>query len=258
MGSLKVVIKENNIPDNAKAIGEDGKLIGITEVAIDIHLLCIRAGGGAGGHKAIGHEVRVCIRVIFIVGFEGLNEEIEGFGVVFPDIKFNAGGIKGEDAGKGGINELAEWFCKIGHLPEHKLNVRFKVLAEPGKKGSVRDFREATEVPEFPAKGEEEDEKGVGRDGKDLLQDKGRKEAGERINAFSAKMLVKSIGKNRRDELLDIKMFVKELEKGRGIIHEHLLAVRKDIFKRKLTVFSSHKFSPPFVSKVFVGTYISP
>lgn len=45
MGSFKIIIKENNVPDNAKAIGKNTKFIGIAEMAIDIHLFRIRRRG---------------------------------------------------------------------------------------------------------------------------------------------------------------------------------------------------------------------
>jgi hypothetical protein len=47
-----------------------------------------------------------------------------------------------------------------------------------------------------------------------------RNEAFQRINSFSSKMLVKGIAENGRDELGNVKMFVKKLEKGRCIINE--------------------------------------
>lgn len=50
-------------------------------------------------------------------------------------------------------------------------------------------------------------------------------------------------------------MFIEQLEK-RDVIHKYVLAVGKNIFQRDLTVFSGHKFSPPFVCGVFGGTYI--
>jgi hypothetical protein len=72
---------------------------------------------------------------------------------------------------------------------------------------------------------QKKEKQGVGRDGKDFLEDKGRKEAFQRINSFPSKMLVKGIAENGRDELRNAKMFVKELEKGRCIINECVLTV---------------------------------
>lgn len=45
MGSFKIIIKENNVPDNAEAIGKNTKFTGIAEMAIDIHLFRVRRRG---------------------------------------------------------------------------------------------------------------------------------------------------------------------------------------------------------------------
>ena len=78
---------------------------------------------------------------------------------------------------------------------------------------------------EFFAKSEKKNEQGIRRDGEDFLQDEGGKEAGKRVIPFPAKTLVKGVIENRRDKLRDVEMFIKELEKGRGIVQEHILAV---------------------------------
>lgn len=57
------------------------------------------------------------------------------------------------------------------------------------------------------------------------MENEGGKESGKRVIPFSAKTMVKDIIENRRDKLRDIEMFFKELEKGRGIVHEQILAV---------------------------------
>lgn len=46
MCGLKIIIEKNNVSDNAEAVSEDGKLIGIAEMAVDVELFCIRAGSG--------------------------------------------------------------------------------------------------------------------------------------------------------------------------------------------------------------------
>lgn len=169
MVSLKVSIKENNIPDDAETIGKDAELIGIAEMSIDIHLFCVRGRDRSGRHEAIGHLVRIHIRIILIESLKSFDEGIEGLGVIFGDKEFNAGGIKSKDVCEGRINEPTDGFCEINHVSEHKFNKRLKVLTEPGKEGGVGDFREAAEIPEFPADGKEKDEEGVGRDRKELL-----------------------------------------------------------------------------------------
>lgn len=72
---------------------------------------------------------------------------------------------------------------------------------------------------------EQKDKKGVRRDGENLLEDEGGKEAGKGVIPFAPKMLVKSVIKDRRDKFREIEMFFKELEKGRGIVDEHIPAV---------------------------------
>lgn len=69
MGRLEGIIEKNDVAYDAKAIGEDGKLIGITEMAVDILLFGVFAGSGLGGHKGISHLVRVNIGIILIEGF---------------------------------------------------------------------------------------------------------------------------------------------------------------------------------------------
>lgn len=66
-------------------------------------LLCIRSGSSQGGHKTVGHFVRV---------------ELRG-GVTFRDIKLNAGGIESKYTGKGAVDSLAGRFGKIHHVLEH-------------------------------------------------------------------------------------------------------------------------------------------
>lgn len=70
----------------------------------------------------------------------------------------------------------------------------------------------------------QEDKKGIRGNREDLLEDEGGKESGKGIIPFAPKMLVKSVIKDRRDKFRDIEMFFKELEKGRGIVDEHIPA----------------------------------
>lgn len=230
MGSFKIIIQESDMADNAEAVGEDGKLVGVAEMAIDVELLCIRAGSSLGRHKAVSHLVGIDIRFIFIVGFEAADEGIEGLGIVFSHIEFNAGGIESEYLGKGGVNGLADGFGKINHMLEHEFNIRKELLLKTGEERGIGDFGEAAENPEFFAEGKKEDKKGIRRDGKNLLKDEGREETGKGIKAFAAEGLVKSVMKDRRDEFGEIKMLLKELEKGRGIVKEGILTVSKGFF----------------------------
>ena len=50
------------------------------------------------------------------------------------------------------------------------------------------------------------------------------------IIPFAPEAFVKGVIKNRGDKFREIEMLFKELEKGRGIVDEHIPAVRKGIF----------------------------
>ena len=82
-----VIISKGNVADNTKTVGKDGKLIGIAEMAVDVHLFGIRAGGGMGRHKCVSHGVWINLGLVLVKGFEFPDEGIEGFGVVLVDVK---------------------------------------------------------------------------------------------------------------------------------------------------------------------------
>lgn len=132
---------------NAAAIGEDGKLIGITEMAVDIELLCVRAGSRLRGHQAVGHLVRVNIRIVFVVRFEVADEGVKCFEVIFGDIKLNAGSIESKHLCKGGINSLADWFGEIHHTLEHQFNIGKEVLFKACEDRCIRHLRKTAEIP---------------------------------------------------------------------------------------------------------------
>lgn len=47
MGGLeRIIVKKRDVADDAQAVGKDDKLVGVTEMAIDIHLFSIRTGSG--------------------------------------------------------------------------------------------------------------------------------------------------------------------------------------------------------------------
>lgn len=84
--------------------------------------------------------------------------ELRVLGLFFRNKEFDTGGIKSEDLGKGGINQLADGLSKVNHLAKHEFNIRLKILTEPGKKRGVRYFRKAAEIPEFFTEGKKKDE----------------------------------------------------------------------------------------------------
>lgn len=113
MRVFKTIIKENDVPDDAEAIGKDSELVGITEMPVDVLLFRIGTGGSLGRHEPISHEIRVDIRFVLIISLEPPDKGIESFGVIFSNIQLNAGGIKGEHLGQGGIDQLADGLSKV-------------------------------------------------------------------------------------------------------------------------------------------------
>ncbi len=57
-------------------------------------------------------------------------------GIVFGNIKLNAGSVEGKDVRKRGIDQVADWFGEIDQLVEHLLDIRFKGSPEAGKRGA--------------------------------------------------------------------------------------------------------------------------
>ena len=165
-----------------------------------------------------------------VITYQFLDESIKGFWIVLADIKLNTGGVKGEDPGQFGIYHVADGFRIVHHLFKHEFNIRLKVLFEPCQKRGIRHFGKAAERPEFPAKSEEKEQKGIRRYGKDFLKDESGKESFKRVIPLSAKMLVKGIAENGRDEFLNIQMFIKELEERGGVINKDVLTIRESIF----------------------------
>ncbi len=176
-----------------------------------------------GRHKRVSHGVWINFRLAFVKGFELSDEGIEGFGIVFVDVKLNTGGVKCEDLCQFGVYHLVDGLCIVHHLLKHKLNIRLKVLFEMSQKRGIRHFGKTAEIPEFPVQAEKKEQRGIGGDGKDFLTDEGRKETFKRIIPLSAKMLVKSIAEYGRDEFLNVKIFIKELEERGNIINKHVL-----------------------------------
>ena len=166
---FKRVIQKGNMPDNAKAIGKDSKFVRIAEMAIDVELFGIGRGSGLGGHEGVSHPVGVNIGFILIISLQPFNEGVEGFGVIFGNIKLNAGGIKGKDIGERGVNQLTDGFGEIDQGVEHLLDIGLKRNFEPGKERRIGNFGEAAEIPQFLAENKEKDEERIGGDGKDLL-----------------------------------------------------------------------------------------
>ena len=118
---------------------------------VDILLFGIRAGGGPGRHEAIGHLVGGDIRFVLVKGLQPFDEGIEVLRVVLGNKKLDAGRVKGEDLGRRGVNNLANWLGEVDHLPEHELDEGFKILLEPREERGIGNLGETAEVTEFLA-----------------------------------------------------------------------------------------------------------
>ncbi len=201
-----MVIEEGNVADNAQAVREDGKLIGIAEMAVDIHLLGIRAGSGLGRHEPISHFIGVNIRFILVEGFQLPDKGIEGFRVVFGNIKLDGGSVKRKHLCEGSINRMADRLGIVNHLLEHEFDITHKILLEAGKKRGIRDFIKPTEGAEFTAEMEKDEQEGIRGYGEDFLEDEGRKETFQGIDPLPSEMPVKGMVKGLGDELPDVEM----------------------------------------------------
>ena len=140
MGGLKIIIQKRDVPYDAQAVREDGELVSIAEMAVDILLFCVRAGSSLRRHEAVRHLIRVNIRIILIVSLETADQGIEGFGIVFRNIKFNTRGIERKHGSKGSVDCMTDGFGIIHHLLEHEFNVVCKTEFETCKKRGIRDF----------------------------------------------------------------------------------------------------------------------
>lgn len=201
---------------------------------VNILLLRIRRSSGLGRHECVSHLIRVNIRFIFVIRLEPAAERIESLWVVFGDIELNAGSIKGEHLSEVRINSLADGFGKIDKLMEEFFNKRKEVLFEACKQRRVRNLLEAAELPGFSAEVQEKDQQGIGGNGKNLLKDKSSLKAGKRVKLFAAQGTIKGTEKEIRNERIKVEMLIKKLKKGRSIIDEKILTIRKGFFQRNL------------------------
>ena len=113
-------------------------------MSIDIHLFCISAGNSLWkAIRSVSHLIRIDVRFVFIEYFKLLDQSIESFGIVFGNIKLNAGSVEGKDVREGEIDQVADWFGEIDQLVEHLLDIRFKGGPEAGKKRGIGNFGEA-------------------------------------------------------------------------------------------------------------------
>ena len=90
-----------------------------------------------GRHKPVSHGVGINLRFVFVKSIEFFDEGVEGFWIIFVDVKFNTGGVKGKDTNQPGIYYLADGLCIIHHLLKHEFNIRIEVLFETCQKRDI-------------------------------------------------------------------------------------------------------------------------
>ncbi len=89
---FEIIIQKSNVRDDALPIGDKGKLMGITEVTIDVHLFGSKRSFGSRRHQMISHFIGINIRFVFICRFQSFDQSVERFGIVFSHINLNVGG----------------------------------------------------------------------------------------------------------------------------------------------------------------------
>ena len=124
MSIQKVFVIESDVTNNAKPICNHAKLVGITEMSIDVHLLDSLIGSSMGRHGSISSLIRV-VRIIKVVGFfKGFHlfdHTISVFRIIFGDPGFYTGGIEDGHGCKSRIKLLADRFGQINQVVEHRL-----------------------------------------------------------------------------------------------------------------------------------------
>ncbi len=68
--NFKIIVEKCDMADNDESVGEDGELIGIAEMVVDVELFCIKGGSGLRRHESVSHLIRVNIKIIFIIDLE--------------------------------------------------------------------------------------------------------------------------------------------------------------------------------------------
>ena len=235
----EILIVKGDAADNAQAVGDETEFVGIAEMTVDVHLLDGGVGFGMGRHGGIGGLVRV-IGIIEPLSFfeclELFDDAVGVFGIVFRYPCFDAGGVKNSHGGKGGIDLLADWLRQIHKVVEHGLQIREEILLEPREPGGIRDNAETAEIPQFLGIFQEHDQKRVGGDGKDALQQKGFEHGIEQVFAWPAGKGMEMCHKRDRDNLIHVDGFIKHDEELVFIVVKFFLAISKNIFQGKLFV----------------------
>jgi hypothetical protein len=146
----EVFIIKGDMANDAQAIGDEGKFIGITEMPVNEKLFDQRIGGSMRGHGSISGFVRI-IRVIkahgFGIRFQLSDDAVSKFGVVFLDPCLNTGRIKDGHICFGRIDGLADRFRKVNEMFKKGMKFKEEVLFKPSDLRSIGNLIKATELP---------------------------------------------------------------------------------------------------------------
>ena len=128
-----------------------------------------------GGHGAIGSFIGI-VAVIKVhglgIGFELFDDPVCVFGIIFSDPGFDAGRIKDRHSSFRRIYVLADGFSKINQPFKNGLDIFKEILLKASDLRSIGDLVKPTEFPEMPGIVKENKEQGIGRDGKNTLDNK--------------------------------------------------------------------------------------
>ncbi|GEM_PF-6226421 len=141
-------------------------------MAIDKKLFDAWVGGSMGGHGAIGSFIRIvaAIKVHGLgIGFELFDDPVCVFGIIFSNPGFDAGRIKDRHCNFRRIYILADGLSKINQPFENGLYIFKEILLKASDFRGIRDFVKPTEFPEMSGIVKENKEQGIGRDGKNTL-----------------------------------------------------------------------------------------
>ena len=170
----EILIIEADMPYNAQTVGDDAEFIGIAEMAVNVELFNVRVGSGVGRHGAVSGFIRV-VAVIkmhgFSVGFELFDNAVGILWIIFRNPCLYAGGIKNGHICLAGINGVADWPGKVNQPLKDSLDIFKEVLLKPGNLRGIGNLVKAAKFTEMPRIVEENKEKGIGRDGKNPLDD---------------------------------------------------------------------------------------
>lgn len=175
----KIFVVKRDMAYDAKSVCDNAKINDVTEKSVDVELFDLRSGRSGGWHGAVGSFIGsiILVKTIgFCIGFQLSDDTVGIFGIIFPDKSIDSGGIKDGHVRFDRINGLTNWFRKINKAQEDLIQIHQKILFKTGDLGSIRHFIEAAEFTQMAGIVKKDGEQGVGRDGKNPLDDESLEE----------------------------------------------------------------------------------